>query len=274
MENFDPRPQEVKEKSFYTLNLDTPRIIILTSVIIGIIAAAFLFGMSFMKGDKSQSKEMTVSDMEFDESRGSDMLNKDIPPLPGDLSADPSLADKGTSDLPGTDTNATAGTGQGRNADIASAQKQDKEDVLRNENIKEIIPPAEDKKSADKKTKTASKTVKDKSGDKKVASDTRKKQETHGKSRIYEVSKDEESRKSYDSYSVQVASYDTLSKAEKERSYLKSKSYDAYIDRATVNGRSYFRVRIGPVASKKKAAELLDEIQSESRYSGSYMVKE
>ena len=63
---------------------------------------------------------------------------------------------------------------------------------------------------------------------------------------------------------------DTLSKAEKERS-LKSKSYDAYIDRATVNGRSYQgQDRTG--CFKEKLRSFLTRY-SQNRYSGSYMVK-
>ncbi len=267
MENFDPRPQEVKEKSFYTLNLDTPRIIILTSVVIGIITAAFLFGMSFMKSDKSQSKEMTMNDMEFDESRGSDMLNKELPPIPGENTTDQASADKGLTDEQKTDLGTQQGTGQSDN--VAATQKHD--DVLKNENISEVIPPANDKKVSDKKTKTATKHNKEK---KEVADNTKKKTEKQSKSRVYEVSKDEGSSKNYDGWSIQVASYDTMSKAEKEKSALRSKNYDAYIDKGVVNGRNYFRVRIGPLASKKKACDLLDELQSESRYSGSYLVKE
>ncbi len=272
MENFDPRPQEVKEKSFYVLNLDTPRIIILTSVVIGIIVAAFLFGMSFMKGDIPQSRELTSAGMEFDELAGNNLLNRDIPPLPDDMTSDvePNI----TGDR-GTDLSAITGTETGKTETIVSEVKPLKEDVLKNENIKEIIPPATGKKTLSKHQKTASAKKKDKSLSKKTAkSNIKKKEDSRGKSRIYEVSRDGDMKKSYDSFSVQVASYDTFEKADHEKGALRSKNYDAYIDKALVNGRSYFRVRIGPVASKSKAGELLNEIQSDPRYSGSYIVKE
>ncbi|HPS57357.1 MAG TPA: SPOR domain-containing protein [Spirochaetota bacterium] len=274
MENFDPRPQEVKEKSFYVLNLDTPRIIILTSVVIGIIAAAFLFGMSFMKGDNSQSRELASGGMQFDESTGNDLLNKEIPPVPEDMASDTAMTDKGTTDDLKSDLVIPGGTETGKTETIASDTKNDKEDVLKNENIKEIIPAVNKKKSSSKNDRTASTKQKDKASSKKIADNIKKKDASRGKSRIYEVSRDEDVKRGYDSYSVQVASYDTLAKAENEKSSLRSKSYDAYIDRANVNGRNYFRVKIGPVASKSKAGELLDEIQSESRYSGSYIVKD
>lgn len=274
MENFDPRPQEVKEKSFYVLNLDTPRIIILTSVVIGIIAAAFLFGMSFMKGDNSQSRELASGGMQFNESTGSDLLNKEIPPVPEDMASDAAITDKGITDDLKSDVVIPGGTETGKTETIASDMKNDKEDVLKNENIREIIPAVNKKKTSSKNDRTASVKQKEKSSSKKIADNIKKKDTTRGKSRIYEVSRDEDVKRGYDSYSVQIASYDTLAKAETEKSSLRSKSYDAYIDRANVNGRNYFRVRIGPVASKSKAGELLDEIQSESRYSGSYIVKD
>lgn len=275
MENFDPRPQEVKEKSFYVLNLDTPRIIILTSVVIGIIAAAFLFGMSFMKGDNSQSRELASGSMQFDESAGNDLLNKEIPPLPEDMTSDAALADKSLAGELKSDVVIPGGTETGKTETIASEMKNDKEDVLKNENIKEIIPAVDKKKLSSKNDRTASVKHKEKTSSKKIASaEVKKKDTSRGKSRIYEVSRDEDIKRGYDSYSVQVASYDTLAKAENEKSSLRSKSYDAYIDRANVNGRNYFRVKIGPVASKSKAGVLLDEIQSDSRYSGSYIVKD
>ncbi len=274
MENFDPRPQEVKEKSFYVLNLDTPRIIILTSVVIGIIAAAFLFGMSFMKGESSTSRDIASGSMQFDESAGNDMLNRDVPPIPEDMATDAAITDKGVTDDLKSDVIIPGGTETGKTETIASDIKNDKEDVLKNENIREIIPPVAKKKNIQKKEKIASARQKEKSSSGKVAHNIKNKNDSRGKSRIYEVSRDEDIKRGYDSFSVQVASYDTLAKAENEKISLRSQSYDAYIDRANVNGRNYFRVRIGPVASKRKAGELLDEIQSDSRYSGSYIVKD
>ena len=284
MENFDPKPNAVKEKNLYIVHLDTPRIIILTSVVIGIITAAFLFGMSFMKDDKPGSKELTVSGMNFNDNKTADMLGADIPPVPVE----------GIEEGAGEDKIAAVDENKGNTAikddiklpqgnEIASAKEEirhDKGDVLINENIKEIIPPAEKNKSSKKTEKVAKHEKKNEQpASKKIASQDKRKIDdkrelTNGKSRIYEVSRDVNEKKSYDSYAVQVASYDTLSKAEHEKSLLKSKRFDAYIDKTAVNGKNYFRVRIGPVSSSKKASDLLNDVQSDSRYAGSYMVKD
>ncbi|HNX24264.1 MAG TPA: SPOR domain-containing protein [Spirochaetota bacterium] len=285
MENFDPKPNAVKEKNLYIVHLDTPRIIILSSVIIGIITAAFLFGMSFMKDDKPGSKELTVSGMNFDDNKTADMLRADIPPIPGGGLEEGAGEDKIAAIDENKDNTAIKDDiklPQGN--EIASAKeeiKHDKGDVLTNENIREIIPPAGDKNKSSKKTEKIAKHEKknEKQPSKKIAAHDKKKSDdkreiSNGKSRIYEVSRDVNEKKSYDSYAVQVASYDTLSKAENEKSLLKSKRFDAYIDKSAVNGKNYFRVRIGPVSSSKKAYELLNEVQSDSRYAGSYMVKD
>jgi len=279
MENFDPKPKGVKEKNLYILHLDTPRIIIIGSVIIGIITAAFLFGMSFMKDNKSGAKEFAVSGMNFNDDKSADILKTEIPPVPVEGVDEANLEDKITGGEESKDP--AAAKEASKKNEIASAKdpiKHDKGDILTNDNIKEIIPPAGKHKSSVKTEKIA-KNEKKKDSQKNIAIKDKKQniekhEAPHGKSKIYEVSRDINEKKSYDSYAVQVASYDTLSKAEHEKSMLKSKRFDAYIDKSLVNGKNYFRVRIGPVASSKKAYELLGEIQKDSRYAGSYMVKE
>ncbi len=278
MENFDPKPQGVKEKNFYILHLDIPRIIILTSVLVGIITAAFLFGMGVVKNDRPVSKELTLSDMDLGGSKGGDFFGKDIPPIPGDSAEDgATLEDKfALGDENRTDPAALPDDNRIVNPPANDDTKLAKTDILKNENIREIIPPSNKNLKPVKETKTAVNSGrKHKETKKAYTHDAVKKSEpSQGKSRIYEVSRETDKGRSYDSYSVQVASYDTMSKAEKEKNLLKSKRFDAYIARSIVSGKNYFRVRIGPVSSSKKAQELLAEVQSDSRYTGSYMVKE
>jgi len=279
MEHFDPKPQGVKEKNFYILHLDTPRIIILTSVLIGIITAAFLFGMGVVKNDRPVSKELTLSDMDLGDAKNGDIFGKEIPPLPGEATEEGnSIEDKITL---GEDNKTDPVTiPEGDNNLLPSVKdetaKLAKNDILKNENISEIIPPADNKRSIKKETKTAKAKIQKKSASQKLASRKSSKsiEQPRNKSRIYEVSRETERVRNYDSYSVQVASYDTLSKAEREKNLLRSKRFDAYVTRSVVGGKSYFRVRIGPVASSGKAQQLLADVQRDSRYSGCYMVKE
>ena len=76
------------------------------------------------------------------------------------------------------------------------------------------------------------------------------------------------------SFSVQVASFDSMAKAKNEVLFLKTLKFDGYIDKTEINGNTFFRVRIGPVSTKAEAADLLDKIVLEPRYSESYLVKD
>ena len=278
MENFDPKPQGVKEKNFYILHLDTPRIIILTSVLVGIITAAFLFGMGIVKSDKPVSKELTLSDMDLGDSKSGDIFGKDIPPIPGESAEDGAAIDDKISlvEENSADHAALAEENRGARPPAKDETKLAKSDVFKNENIKEIIPPADNTRKIEKEHKTAKSDTGKRIDNKKIALHTemKKNEKPRNKSRIYEVSRETEKVRSYDSYSVQVASYDTMAKAEREKDLLRSKRFDAYIAKSVVSGKNYFRVRIGPVGSSKRAQELLEDVQRDSRYASSYMVKE
>jgi len=158
-----------------------------------------------------------------------------------------------------------------------SNSKVAKNDVLKNENIKEIIPPADTHKKVREETKHIAKREPQgisKSKERAKIASKEPANNHEGKKTIHEVSREIENKKSFDGYSIQVASYDTREKAEREKNILKSKRFDAYVTSSIVGGKNYFRVRIGPVASQKSASLLLEEIQRDSRYAGSYIVKE
>lgn len=55
------------------------------------------------------------------------------------------------------------------------------------------------------------------------------------------------------SWVVQVASLGTMNAAEKMQNELRAKGYQAFVERAEVGGKTYFRVRIGPEAERGRA---------------------
>ncbi len=287
MENFEPRPKGVKEKNLYVVHLDTPRIIILSSIVIGIITASFLLGMSLMKDDKSSRNNLTLNDFNLDDKSGIDLFSKDVPPLPGfnisdDVKDSAGLSVSGLPEMSSGITEESSSTGEtGTGTSLTADANRGKADVLTGDNIKEIIPPV--KKAAKPVAKTVKLARVETKPKEQPVKQTAKKNDTvkstekridSGSSRVQEVSRDIETRKGAGGFAVQVASYDLLAKAEQERNNLKSKRFDAYVDRTVVNGKNYFRVRIGPLASKDKAFQLLEEIQGDSRYAGSYLVKD
>lgn len=275
MENFEPKPTGVREKNLYVVHLDTPRIVILASIIIGIVTASFLLGMTLMKDDKPGRGSLALNDFNLDDKSGIDIFSKEVPPLSdftmnegkegNDLSGIGLQEDllNSKEDSPPLDIS--------RSTDIADT-KIAKSDILTGENIKEIIPPAKkDVKPVQKIAKKAKVETKKQKPAKSIAKTTPAINRT---SQVKEVSRDIDSRKQSGGFAIQVASYDVLSRAEQEKNLLKSKRFDAYIDRSLVNGKNYFRVRVGPLSSKDKAFSLLQEIQTDDRYAGSYLVKD
>ena len=65
-----------------------------------------------------------------------------------------------------------------------------------------------------------------------------------------------------------------LSNRKKEVKKLKDLNYDAYFDKTQVKGKDFYRVRVGPLASKDKALQMLDEIQQNPRYEESFVTQE
>ncbi|MBN1495118.1 MAG: hypothetical protein JXA07_00005, partial [Spirochaetes bacterium] len=81
MEQFDIPHQRVKEKSVYQLNLDAPRIILISAAIIGIVLGSFLLGTNFIKGGDGAKTFMTTGDI-FDSQKELDLLKTNIPAAP------------------------------------------------------------------------------------------------------------------------------------------------------------------------------------------------
>ena len=272
MENFDERGQhKIKEKNVYLLHLDAPRIIIIISVFIGIMVISFLIGMNI---DKQRdipgelfSKNDPLIDLEMgDKSKERNLFDNSIPetPLENGIALntpDNASEKKNRVILPKGNENSKHGS--------IIKDSNDATDLLTNENIKEIIPPAKEVNKVTQRQIVKS-TNKGNNGKKQRKRVERKK-------RVIEVSSDKK-RNSLNSnrkhYSVQVASYDRRSTAQSEIHNLKGMHYDAYIDKTYIRGKKYYRVRIGPILSKKRAIRMLNEVQEINRYEDSYLIRE
>ena len=133
-------------------------------------------------------------------------------------------------------------------------------------------------KSAAKKgtaKKAVKKTVKRKKQVSRVAIRPVKKKHVKKQQRVVPVVAEKKKHiKNGPHYAVQVASYDKHSTAMNEIDRLKKEKYSAYISNTMVGSTRFYRVRIGPVSSKKNALSLLKEVNKDSRYKDSYMIKE
>ncbi len=290
MDQFNIPHQKVKEKSVYLLHLDAARIILISAAVIGIIIVSFLLGMNFIKGGDGTRSLVGKNDI-FEGQKELDLLKNNIPDLPDeeDLSKpmDEKLlnSDKDEKDSikDKTEPDSHAVTKE-KKADVPSISKNDSPDLLTRDNFdEEVIPGKESRKTSARYSNDAKKISRSPKRDmydkpvKKatVKNDVRKKK--RGKSKVVAVSGDRvDERKNVSSgnYVIQVASFDKKSKAQSEIKALKDLNYDAFLDESQVRGRQYFRVRVGPVASRKRAIDLLKNIQENDKYQESYMVRE
>jgi len=288
MEQFDIPHQRIKEKSVYLLHLDAARIILLSSAIIGIIVVSFLLGMNFVRGGDGVKTLMTKNDI-FDSQKELDLLKNNIPGPPVEDELSKSLDDKAGIYNDEEKANNKEKSDLDKNfidkeRDAKSAvSKNESSDMLTKENINEAaIKEKNVKKKAARDNNYAKKLSRsddDSSGKpaKKSALKNVSKKRKNGKSKVVAVVGDNIEHKKMNqsgSYTIQVASYDKSTTAQSEIKALKEMNYDAYIDETHVKGKQYFRVRIGPLASKKKALDLLKTVQDNDKYQESYMVHE
>lgn len=275
MEQFEMPQNNVKEKSYYVMNLDTPRIIIISVAVIGIIAVSFLLGMNFMRGDSSIGSREGVHDSQKD----LDILKSTIPGPEGqDLSkpAEEKTAVTEKEDKSGSQRSST------------TTAKSDTVDLLTGDNINDAEAPVKEPEKKEAVRKPAAKKVAVKKQKQQrvaprdtehVAESTRPAPKKRAKKKVMEVAADEmeeqkPERSAAGQFAIQVAAFDSRSKADHEVRALKELEYEAHISQTTVDGRRYYRVQIGPFASKKKALSTLNRIQENEKYGNAYMLKE
>ncbi len=290
MDQFNIPHQKVKEKSVYMLHLDAARIILISAAVIGIIIVSFLLGMNFIKGGDGNNALVTKNDI-FDSQKELDLLKNNLPdPADEDDLSKPMdeklvASDKDEKSLEkekGYHENSVLD--KDKKEDLSASSKNESSDMLTSDNFKDSAPRAADTKKkrsrgADegrKLSRSADNDLVDKPVKKATVKNDAKKKK-RGKSKVVAVSVDkaEERKNRHEgTYAIQVGSFDKKAKAQSEIRALKDLNYDAYLDESLVKGKQYFRVRIGPVASKKKALDLLRDVQDNERYQESYMVRD
>ena len=280
MEQFNIPHQKVKEKSVYVLNLDIARIILISAGVIGIIVVSFLLGMNFVKGGEGAKTLITRNDI-FDSQKELDMLKTNVPDGADEDELSKSLDDKMLGSDKGEKGTDRGMTDKGKKEDKTAGLKDESSNLLTTDAIQaekdsKKKTPAADQADSKKLSRSDDDDPADKPAKKQqVKSVTKKKK--NAKSKVVEVSgekKDQGKSAGSGHYTIQVASFDKKARAQSEVKSLKDMKYDAYIDESNVKGKQYFRVRIGPVASKQKALSLLKGIQGDERYQESYMVRE
>lgn len=268
MENFNesfqqqkPLRKEVKEKSIYSLNLDGTRIAILCFIIVAIVAVTFLIGMKISDDDAVKLPETAAA------STDNGLISNDpLSTIPDEVPSSGAQTDISLKE-----------TGVQNVKDPLFADSQHIKSDLQEKEEKTILSAKHSESPVrNSKPKVASKNKKND----KIASSKRREaavKNNNVKPAFASVNKKNPEERTFVSkgkFAVQVASFDSLAKAKSEVTYLKSLHFDAYIDKTNVDGQMYFRVKIGRLANKAAAADLLEKVQEESRYSESFIVKE
>ncbi len=282
MEHFDDmQTNRTREKSVYLLHLDTPRIIIIACALIGILIIAFLIGMNY-SGEERTERHVVA---------GNEALFAPLPDEPVHDSAEMHVTDR-TTEQETTDkqtsdhTTTPAATDQKASNSVtpapandniapggkAVAQKSDKEgrDLLTQDSVNEIIPPSKTSTSA-KRSKSSNAITHEKKNSENGSRELKKKQHRTVEVASKTVQHDVSSR---EGFSVQVAAYSSRAKALQEVNRLKEHRYDPFIENTRLNGKNFFRVKIGPISNRKEAIKILEELKEMRRYEHSYITSE
>ncbi len=138
------------------------------------------------------------------------------------------------------------------------------DEIVAPEKAENIVPEKKkDKPAAATKTTRNTSKPKEKKNVVAVSVDTEKK-----------VEQQPETRVSTKGFSIQIASFDSRAKAVRESDSINQMNYDSYIATARVNGKEYYRVKIGPFTNKTEAFATLDNLHNTTRYKDSYITFE
>ncbi len=282
MEHFDDmQTNRPREKSVYLLHLDTPRIIIIACALVGILIIAFLIGMNF-SGEERTERHMTAGNealfapLPDEPAREGSEIHAMDRPNDADNTDKPTAAQSLIPAVPDQKASQTVTPAPQKESQAspekAVAQKSDKEgrDLLTQDSVGEIIPPSKAVRQEKKNQAPRSITRGKKHTESPARSSKRKQHKT------VEVSSKEipAERISREGFSVQVAAYSSRAKALQEVNRLKEHRYDPYIENTRLNGKNFFRVKIGPLSNRKEAVKILEELKEMNRYEHSYITGE
>ena len=79
---------------------------------------------------------------------------------------------------------------------------------------------------------------------------------TNNKDSIINIDKEEQNN----GYTIQIASWDNFEDAVKDRDYLRTNGFNAYIAESLVNKKEWYRVRVGENLSYNKCLKLINEL--------------
>ena len=267
MEHHNMHHRKVKEKNLYLLHLDKARILLIVFVIAGVIIASFLLGMNMMKESGGSNEVIAENDFNLNRQSDSQLYTSNLPPIPD--------ADKGIA----KENEKNKDNGIGEANPLAVPQNGKTPDIISSDNIELVQPKKTEKRKVEKRNVSNNKKQERKVAKRqnnKTRKNKRSQKRRNKRANVAAVSFNTAPRKARKdpAFAIQIASYDNNGKAQSEVRRLKRLQFDAFVDRKRVNGKRYYRVRVGPISSRRRALNLLNNIQDIDRYEESYLVKE
>ena len=258
MEHFEQNITPQKEKSYYTLHLDTTRILILASAAIVLIGFAYWVGSFSFTGKETKPKLANKTHH---------MLPSDSISIPGapHSSEMSSLFENKSNDFKPFEESH-------KMLDIVSDKPSEMSILDETKIVLPITPSkapavkttqANTKKATVNNTKSTPPNVK--KVDKPVTENTSK-----NKNVIEVVSTPVMPKQS--GFAIQMGSFDTRAKAQRLSNTLQTEDYDTFIEHVKINGKDAFRVKIGPISNKREAMSMLNELQEDKRYADCWLV--
>ena len=255
MEHFEQNITPQREKSYYTLHLDTTRILILASVAIVFIGFAYWVGSYSFKGKETKPKLATKSHHMLP----SESISIPSSPHSGEIS---SLFENKTNDFKPFEENYKM---------LETVNEKPSEIAIVDET--KIVLPVTPKKTTVKTNQTNTKKVNNakvtpqnvKKPDKPV---TQTEKAPKNKNVVEVVSVPVTA--SQGGFAIQMGSFDTRAKAQRLSNTLED--YDTFIEHVKINGRDAYRVKIGPIGTKREAMNMLNELQEDDKYADCWLV--
>jgi cell division septation protein DedD len=250
--------KENKPKNFYSVNLTEGRVFIIFVAIILFIAVVF-FGVFIFISQTNKSKAPVAENTTIPERSDYALYN-----LSGensslskisDQTSDNTVKEEGTTKTPAIEEKSVSPKKENMNVEI------DNSEVLYSSKTKETVDKKIDSKFTEKQPVKKSKVTKKTT----PVNDTKKQtaviKKEDKKSTVAIKSQQALTKK----YSIQIASYNDKKTAENIADFYKKEKYPVYTSQIISNGKTFYRLRIGPFSEKEKADKFLATLK-ESKY--------
>lgn len=91
---------------------------------------------------------------------------------------------------------------------------------------------------------------------------------------VEEIAKPSQPAKPKAKWSVQVRAFSSQNESSELSKKLQHKGYDAYVVEASVGGQTWYRVRVGNVATREEAQSLLKILKSKEGFSDAFLAQQ